>query len=532
MTTRHDALFQQWRAATPHEWTRRDALKLSGAAALLAGSSLPFAAPARAEAPKRGGTARIAFASTAPTVTLDPIKSSIIPDLTHVRQLGNELVAIGPNLDIEPELATDWEASADGSEWVFTLRRGVVFHNGKPMTSADVVYSMRRHLGADSESVWRAQMAQIEEVVAEGPHTVRFKLVAPNFEFPALLTSGRTIVIPEDHSDFADFVGTGPFKLGEYRPRERTLFLRHEDFWAADRVHLDAIETFSVLDPVNRVNALLTGEADFIVGADLNALPRLQQSPDVETMFVRSGQNVHMVMMCDRAPTDSYDFRLAMKLLQDRTRVVEGVYKGRAQMGNDYLLSPNHKEFSQEIPLRTYDPDKARFHLARAGVENPTVEVFTSTAAGPGAVEQVLMFQQTAAAGGVTVNVRQAPADSYWSAVWRKQPFHGSHWNMRPTAEMQWSQLYLSTASSNEIAFRDERVDRLVFAARAERDEAKRMEIWHDLQLIAHDEGGHMLAAHPDYIYAHAKRLKGLKPYQQGVGTSNIVTGIDLWLDA
>lgn len=512
---------------------RREFLRAATATGLtVAAAQTLWAKTAMAQAPKRGGTARVAFASTSPTLTLDPIKTVNIPDLTHVRQLGQELVALGPDLKLEPQLATAWEASAaDGSEWVFELRKGVEFHNGKPFTSADVVYSMRRHLTKDSESVHKAQMAQIDEVSADGAHAVRFKLKSPNFEFPVAFTGGRTVVIPEGHTDFINFVGTGGFKLGEFQPGVRTLFVRHENYWNADRVHLDAIETFSILDPTNRINALVTGEADFIVGVDLNALPRLESAANAETMFVRGGQNVHMVMMCDRAPTDSHDFRLAMKHLQDRQRVVDSVYKGYAQIGNDYLLSPSHNEFSREIPVRPYDIDKAKYHLRQAGAENPTIEIFTSTAAGPGGLEQALLFQQTAAAAGVTVNVQQAPAESYWSAIWRKRPIHGSHWNMRPTAELQWSQLYMSTAPENEIEFRDERVDRLVLQVRAERDEAKRMEIWHELQVIAHDEGGHLLAAHPDYIYAHAKTLKGLKPYPLGVGTSNIVSGEDLWLD-
>ena len=90
-----------------------------------------------------------------------------------------------------PQLAESWEASDDATEWVFNLRKGVEFHNGKTMTSADVVYNIHRHLGEDTESRIKAYMAQIVEVTADGDHRIRIKLNNPNSELPILFASAR-----------------------------------------------------------------------------------------------------------------------------------------------------------------------------------------------------------------------------------------------------------------------------------------------------------------------------------------------------
>lgn len=515
---------------TIHHISRRETLKLGAGAAFTTMIAMP--SKAHAQEPKKGGVGRIAFATSSADDTLDPIKMSSEVDVMRGHQLYNELARVDENLQVVPRLALEWEPTNDAlTEWAFALRRGVEFHNGKTMTASDVVYSIQRHLGEASESVFKADMAQIEDVRADGDHVVRFTLTQPNAELPVLLTSGRTHIVPEGHLDFENPIGTGPFTFSEFTPGVISTFVRNENYWDAGNVHFDAVEVFSIPDPGSRLNALLTGETHFMLGVDVNALPRVEASRDVELQIVESGQIVYITMMCDRAPTDSYDFRLGLKFLQDRQRVVDGVYGGLAVIGNDHCLSPADPMYARDIPIRPYDPDRARFHLRKAGMENPTIDIHTSTAAGPGNIEQALMFQQTAQAGGVTVNVRRMPGDGYWSNTWMKQPFNGSHWNMRPTANTLWNQMYVSNAPYNETAFRDERIDNLVRAARAERDLARRRQHWHDLQFIVHDEGGCLFSAFPNYINAYATNLKGTKPHPLG-SLSTFFSGEGIWLDA
>ena len=387
---------------------------------------------ARADTPKRGGTVRYALESSSPNDTLDPIKVTSNIDATRCFQLYNNLVRMGADLSPQPALANYWEANSEATEWTFELREGIEFHNGKKLTAADVVYSVKRHLGENTESRIKAYMAQIAEISADGDHVIKIKIASPNSEFPILFSSARAGIIPEGHTDFENAVGTGPFKVREFQPGIRSVFARHENYWQDSKPYVEAVETFSIPDPVARMNALLSGEIEAGNSLDANSVPLIDLAPNVELVAAKGGQMVYQVLMCDRPPTENVDFRLALKYLQDREKIVNVVYKGYAQIGNDHPIAPSDPMYCADLPVRPYDPDKAKFHLKKAGMEGATVEIYNSTTAGPGNVEQTLLFQQTAAAAGLTVQVRQTPPEGYWNHTGGKFPIWGSHWNARP----------------------------------------------------------------------------------------------------
>ena len=115
-------------------------------------SVLGAAETARAATPKKGGSARIAMANIQTGENLDPLASG--SNTAHMRAMTgwNPLVKIAPNFSPQPELATSWESTPDAKEWIFKIRQGVVFHNGKSMTAKDVAHSLRRHTGQKTES--------------------------------------------------------------------------------------------------------------------------------------------------------------------------------------------------------------------------------------------------------------------------------------------------------------------------------------------------------------------------------------------
>jgi peptide/nickel transport system substrate-binding protein len=490
-----------------------------------------FPGTARADTPKKGGLVRVAIESSSPNDTLDPIAVVSNIDATRCFQLYNNLVRMGNDLQPEPSLAESWEADSSATSWVFKLRQDVEFHNGKSLTSADVVYSLKRHLGENSESRIKAYMEQIVEVKADGKYAVRIKISNPNAEFPILFSSARAGIIPEGHTDFEEAVGTGPFRVKEFSAGIRSVFERNPNYWRNGMPYVDAVETFSIPDPVARLNALLAGEVEAVNSLDAKAVPLIDLSSNVEVVAAKGGQMVYQALMHDRPPTNNNDFRLAMKYLQDREKVVKGVYKGYAQLGNDHPIAPSDPMYCADIPLRPYDPDKAKFHLKKAGMEGAVVDIYTSTTAGPGNVEQSLVFQSTAAAGGVTVQVHQTPPEGYWSHTAEKYPIFGSHWNARPTADLMYATIHMTSSPGNETKYKNEKIDQLVTQARATLDEAKRKAIWCDLQLIVHENGGDMVPCFVDYLHGRSASLKGMVPHPSG-GLSDQFAAESVWLDS
>ena len=503
----------------------------AGASAYAIGAGALHVGKAEADTPKKGGTVRYAMESSSPNDTLDPIGVTSNIDATRCFQLYNNLVRMGNDLRPQPSLAESWESDDSATSWTFNLRKGVEFHNGKSLTAADVVYSIQRHLGENTESRIKAYMAQIAEVQADGDHRVHIKISGPNSEFPILFSSARAGIIPEGHTDFENAVGTGPFKVKEFKPGIRSVFDRHGNYWSDGKPYVDAVETFSIPDAVARMNALLSGEIEAGNSLDAKSVPLVDMVDNVELIAAKGGQMVYQALMCDRAPTDNNDLRLALKYLQDREKVVQGVYKGHAQIGNDHPIAPSDPMYCADIPVRPYDPDKAKFHLKKAGMETANIEIYTSSTAGPGNVEQSLMFQQTAAAGGVTVQVRQTPPEGYWSHTAEKYPIFGSHWNARPTADLMYATIHMTEASGNETKYFNDKIDQLITEARATLDESKRKAIWCDLQLIIHEEGGDMVPCFVDYLHGRATRLKGIEPHPMG-GLSDQFNAETVWLES
>jgi len=495
------------------------------------GALIGLGSSVMAATPKRGGVARIAFPDTSPNDTLDPIAVTSNIDATRCYQLYSNLVRAGSDQRPEAQLATSWEANDATTEWVFTLREGVEFHNGKTFTSADALYSIGRHLGEDTESRIKAQMSQIAEISAEGDYRIRVKLKAANAELPIIFASARAGIVPEGHTDFDNPIGTGPFKVKEFQPGISAYFERHENYFNAENVYLDAVETFAIPDPTARANALLSGEVDIAALVDAKSVDLINASPQAEVVSSRGGQWVYTAMMADRAPTDNVDFRLAMKYLQDRQRVLDGVYKGYGQIANDHPIAPSDPMYCADLPIRPYDPDKAKFHLKKAGMENATVEIYTSTTAGPGGVEQALVLQQTAAAGGVTVQVRQTPPDGYWSHTAEKYPFFGSYWNTRPTADLTYATVHMTNSAANESKYVNPHIDELMLQARATLDEAARKAIWCDLQQLISDEGGNLIPSFVDYLDGVGSHVQGFEGHPMG-GLSDHYTGEGVWLDS
>ena len=517
---------------TSKSFTRRDTLKLGSGAALIASVPFSLAGKAFAETPKRGGTARVATEISSANATLDPIRLLTNTDIARAFQVYNGLTRMDENLVVQPSLAESWEATnSDGTEWVFRLRPDVTFHNGKTLTASDVVWSMQRHLGPDSESRARTLMAGVAEVHADDARTARFVLSSPNVELPGLMTLPRMVIAPEGHEDFLNPIGTGPFKMGEFAPGSGSRFVRNENYWNAENVYLDAIELVAVADANNRLNAVLSGDLHFAMTADVTAVPLLDRSDTAEKLYARAGQCAGIIMQLDQEPTSNMDLRLAMKYLQDRETVLETVYKGFAQIANDHPVSPTDPMYANDIPVRPYDPDKASFHLKKAGLENTAIEVFVAPGIGPGVPEQALVLQQNAAKIGMTVDVNQVPGEGYWGTTWRKHPFTAWHINMRARSDHLWTFILTSDAALNTTAFRDARIDDLLSAARGEFDETKRKQHWHDMQLIVHEEAGYLMPAFPDYIHAKARSLRGVRAHPTG-GTSDFLSGEGWWLDA
>lgn len=469
------------------------------------------------ETPKRGGRLVVGTPAADINDSLDPTKFNSTTNYIIAYAVYDPLVNRGLDLQPTPWLAKSWEPNGDATEWVFKLREDVTFHNGKGFNADDVIYSLSRHISEKSESPAKTFLSQISEMKKEGNYSIRFKLTAPNADFPIILSDPRVQITANGYENFLNTSpGTGPFKVKEFKAGSRYVFERNDNYWGSDGPWVNELEIIGINDTSARINALFSGDINALIGLDPKAVKLLDRNKNVNVIKAKSGQFVNIAMMLDRAPTNNNDLRLAMKYALDREQVVKNVYKGYGSVGNDHPISPIDPYYNNDIPQRQFDPDKAKFYWKKAGMEGKSMDFFVSDVPGAGAISSAQVFQQSAAAADIKINLHRPPADTYWSSVWMQKPMCTSGWDARPTPDLIFSIAFKDGAAYNETTWKNERFNQLLVEARSVTDFQKRKEMYGEMQLMLHEEGGHIPLAFIDILDAADSSIKGLTPHPSG----------------
>jgi peptide/nickel transport system substrate-binding protein len=487
--------------------TRRAAL------ATASGFAMAFGLPmARAEdTPKRGGTLRLALGGASSTDSMDPSTTQNSMGTVLNRLTYNTLVEVDATGRLLPELAKSWSANAGADQWTFSLEPGVRFHNDKPMTAGDVVYSINRHLSDQSKSGAKPLLAAVTKLEAKGDDTVVFTLDGGNADFPYVLGDYHLGLVPEGFADWDNAIGTGPFVLKSFEPGVRVTFERNPHYFRAGRPYADAVEILAVNDGTARLSALQSGSVDVVNRVENRLAPRLQESPGIDVIVSPSRTHYCFVMDTRVAPFSDPKVRLALKYAIDREAILKNVLAGYGSIGNDHSI-PEGDPFHADLPQHGYDPEKARALLKDAGHDGLKIELSAADGAFAGAVDMALLFAQSAKEAGIDVTVKREADDSYWDVIWMKKPFYMSWFGGRPTADMMLTLAYQSKSSWNDTFFSDAKFDELLAAARVSQDEAKRREMYAELQRIVWEKGGYLIPAFTNTIDACASRVRGLQP--------------------
>jgi peptide/nickel transport system substrate-binding protein len=473
--------------------------------------------PAYAQTPKKGGKITVGVEAAQTKDALDPTLYYSTANILMGFCVFDNLVNRGPDLKPVPWLAESWEVGADASEWTFKLRSDVSWHDGKPLVADDVIYSCNRHTREGTESPAKGFMSQIAEMTKDGDHVVKFKLTSPNADFPIVLSDTRVQITQNGNETFGDkAVGTGPFQVKEWQAGSRYSFVRNDNYWGADGPWVDEIEVIGIGDITARVNALLSGDINVMLELDPKAVSLIERNDSVDLIQTQSGAFINLAMMLDREPTNNPDFRMAIKHAINREQIIDNVLKGYGSIGNDHPISPIDPYYCSDIAQRTYDPDKARHHIQKAGLENTPIDFYASDVPGAGALAACQVVQQSAAAAGINLNLIQPPADTYWSSVWIQKPLIVSGWDMRPVPDLMFSIAFQSGGDWNETRFANDRFDSLLLEARSTTDFAKRKEMYCEMQNLVHDDGGHVTLAFRDILDAKASNVKGIDSHPSG----------------
>jgi peptide/nickel transport system substrate-binding protein len=518
------------------EFSRREFLKRTGlgattvaSAGLLAacGSSASPAALSGSKAkPKRGGYLRLALTGGSSSDTLDADNPVQEVDFSRVNNLYEPLVYMNFNAETELWLAEELTPNATATSWTIRVRKGVTFHNGKTLGADDVIYTFQRILNPKAAFEGAPALAPVDGAGIKklDQWTVQIPCTQPFVTFPEVLSVWYYNIVPVGY-DVKKPVGTGPFRFSSFTPGERSEFLRYDDYWRHPLPYLDGFTVVDFADETSQVNALNSGATDAV---NLLSAPSIDvvKSAGGQILISRGGGFTPFTMRVDAAPFKDVRVRQAMRLIVDRPKMLDILFGGYGQVGNDVfgIWAP---EYDHALPQRVQDIAQAKSLLKQAGQEGLTVELITADVA-QASVNAAQVFQQQARAAGVNVVLRQLTVDGFFTN-YLKWVFAQTFWFYN----YYLPQVALATLPNSpypETHFDDPVYNRLYAEAVSTLDQTRRIELAHEMQVIDYTQGGYILPFFPPVIDGFGPHVHGFVPSKTGLSFNNY-NFAEVWLD-
>lgn len=513
-------------------WNRRQVLWAGGgigAAALLAacggGDETSSESSAKgSEKPRPGGTLRVGALGRASAITRDPHGTQANEsDYLIISLVYDTLTVPGARPNTAPRLAASWKASDDLKTWTFTLAKGAKFHDGTPVTAADVVWSLKRLRGTPSGAS-RLPGIKPENIRAEGDDTVVLVSDYPNAELP-LLTRLTTFVLKKDtaEKDLGKAPGTGPFKLDWFRSGNARL-VRNDDWYGGD-VLLDAVEVKIFESPQAMANALLAGQIDVASNVGAVAARTAEKREDVQIVRRRNDMAMPIVMRTADGPFADAKVREALRLAVDREAMVKQVLSGYGTVAND-ILGTGDPAYAKDIPQRTRDLTKAKQLLREAGFDLSKTYKLLTTEDIAGLAEAATLFATQVREAGVKVEVVKQESATFWDKTWLKGDLYTTYWGTNDSVVFFASKTMVSDSGQNEAGWKNGRFDAAYRKAMATKDVPARLQVMRDFQQIEFDESGYLLWGMADGIDLAGAAVRDL-PTLPGYGRVQLETA---WL--
>lgn len=478
--------------------------------------------PVAPAGPQRGGTLRVA--SRVQKVT-HPAQFSWVAPSNQLRQVAEYLTYSDGDNITHPYLLESWEASDDLLTWTLNLRKGIMHNNGDEFNADDVVFTMGEWLNEDVGSSILGLMAYLspENIEKVDDYTVvlhldRAEIAVPEhlFHYPALVLNHRTFE--------GDFIkaphGTGPYTLEEYSEGERVLIKRREDYWqqGADGTplpYLDAMEFVDMGDETSAwIAAIQAGEVDYLDLGD-NVSPDfylgLKDDANVELTGFPTAVVRVLRMRVDLDPWTDNNVRMALKLCQNREKILNLAYFGQGLQGQDFHVYPKHPEYCEK-PIPEYNPEKAKQLLAEAGYpDGLDVELAVGTG-WPDVVSYAEVLKEDAAPAGFNITLNTMPNPQYWEQ-WTEVDLGITPWTHRPLGTMVLNLGYIADDEGNPVPWNesrwvDEEFNDLVAQANGTLDVDARRELFCDIEQIMMDRGPIGIAYWQNIWMVYRKNVK------------------------
>ncbi|GGA98060.1 ABC transporter substrate-binding protein [Allosediminivita pacifica] len=463
--------------------------------------------------------------------SLDPAAVTAVNDFRILVNLYEGLVAYEPGtLEVAPALATDWEINEEGTEYTFTLREDVTFHDGTPFNAEAVKFNFDRML--DEEHPYHDTgpfplaffFSSVEETEVVDEYTVKFHLNAPYAPFLSNLAYPTGLMVsPAAVEQYgADYgrnpAGTGPFTFGEWRSNEAVVLEKNADYWG-EEAGTEAVVFRPITDANTRVAEMLAGGIDLMVEVPPTSLGQFTDT-DAYQVYEQSGPHVwFLILNAKEGPFADKRVRQAVNYAVDKEAIVNDVLEGTAEVAAGPTPPAFAWAYNEELDPYPHDPEKARELLAEAGAEGASL-TFYVTEGGSGMLDPISMgtaIQADLAEVGLDVSIETYEWNTFLGEV---NPGLEGKADM---AEMAWmtndpdtlpylalrTDAFPSEGGFNSGYYSNEEVDQLLEEARVATDQEERARLYKEMQEIVQEDAPWLFVANWKQNAVTSDRVEG-----------------------
>ncbi|MBW2305408.1 MAG: hypothetical protein JRG73_00625 [Deltaproteobacteria bacterium] len=326
-----------------------------------------------AEKPKYGG--KLVVGHDIDAVGLDPYKTTAWASYNYFEQFYNSLLQFDEKGSLQPDLAVSWE-NPDPKTYLFHLRKGVKFHDGKEFGAEDVKATFDRLLDPKTASFRRVSFKLVDRVEVVDKHTVRFILKEPFAPFLSYLGSkAHSAILSKDVIEKSDpnkvVIGTGAFQMVEFRPNDRMLLKKNPYYWEKGLPYLDELEIRLIKDASSRVAALRAKSVDYTWIIEPQLVKILMKEKGIKSGTAPATGRLRVFFNTTKPPFDNVKVRQALSSATDRKEIIRVTVMGKAELSG--AIPPAAGDFAsppEKLPFYDYNPERAKKLLAEAGYPN------------------------------------------------------------------------------------------------------------------------------------------------------------------
>ncbi len=495
----------------------------AGAGGLLAACAGPgtSGSAVAAAAPRRGGNLKVGLTGGGPSDTTDPHKGLTYTDTSRLQSLYSPLVQLDANASLEYMLAESITpaSSNDFTKWEIRLRPGVTFHDGKPLTSQDVIFTLNRIVSNGYSGTVPLGPIDLKNTKATDARTVLVTMTRPYSSFVSQLAASWVyLYIAPVGFNPAKPVGTGPFMFKSFTSGQNSVFTRNPHYWKNGLPYADTLEIIDFADTVSLADALQTGVVHAAGTLDGPQMAALDNASGVKAVPSKGGGIVPFTMRVDTKPFSDVRVRQALRLLVDRAQLIDSALDGYGTLAYD-VFAPFDPDFNAGL-VRHTDVAQAKFLLKQAGQENLTLSLTTSQIA-TGTVAMATVLAEQAKVAGVTINVSNVPSGTFFGKQYLSWPFAQDYYNYFPYIP-QVAESMLSGSPFNETHTDNAGYAKLYSEANAAASGSPlEKELLYEMQNFDFNSGGYIIPAYVDALDAYSTKIAGFRPARVGQPLSN-----------